>query len=554
MDNFATRIRTLRLNGAPRRSVQGWLASAELQPAALPPQAILLVRQLRARGGWTSVNAAHQWSEATRASLTQLLQQAARPADGVVPEQAPAVLFADTTEMLACLCRDWLAGQTGHWWWRCLYPAGVDAVRLYALLLKHCLLLPALLQRLAQQPGLLLPLMLKLPLEHALRLVQTLALEYAVSDWPELPAQLPLSSGKSRPGLVPVPLWQGQIAAPLQAALTPQAELLLGVALLLAQQPQRLRQPHAGQQIAAWWQAQSAQRQPAAVAAQASSLPQARPSALPSLLRADPPVLAQRPRWPLARARRDADASVSQPSRPLAQNPLSQPETALPQLLQPWLADGEQPAAGLPVAASPAQIAACSIPGPAHAYACVSDFGGLFYLINSALSLQLYGDFTQPRRPGITLPLWDWLALLGQRLLGERVCNDPLWPLLAQLAGRDPAMPPGTGHLPPADWQLPAEWQPWQNTPAPACATLNDWLDWLQALLLARLSDALDCPPQQLAGLLCCHRAQISVSEGRLDITLRLDQLPIQIRIAGLDRDPGWLPAASRAVYFHFEP
>jgi hypothetical protein len=200
MNGPLTRIQQLRLLGAPRQPVQSWLASAELQPASLPPQAILLVRQLRARGGWGSVNAAHHWSEATRASLAQLLQQAARPAAGVVPEQAPAVLFADTSEMLACLCRDWLAGQTGHWWWRCLYPAGVDAARLYALLLKHCLLLPALLQRLAQQPGLLLPLLLKLPLAHALRLVQTLALEYAVSDWPDLPPQQPVPPGKNRPG------------------------------------------------------------------------------------------------------------------------------------------------------------------------------------------------------------------------------------------------------------------------------------------------------------------------------------------------------------------
>lgn len=144
-------LRTQFIPGA--RQLQNWLASSELAPPALPPQAILLVRQLRARGGWTSVNAAHHWTQATQGVLSQMLQIAAKPADGVVPEQAPAVLFADTTEMLACLCRDWLAGQTGHWWWRTLYPAGVDSVRLYALLLKHCLLLPPLLQRLSAQPS-----------------------------------------------------------------------------------------------------------------------------------------------------------------------------------------------------------------------------------------------------------------------------------------------------------------------------------------------------------------------------------------------------------------
>jgi hypothetical protein len=28
--------------------------------------------------------------------------------------------------------------------------------------------------------------------------------------------------------------------------------------------------------------------------------------------------------------------------------------------------------------------------------------------------------------------------------------------------------------------------------------------------------------------------------------------LPLQIRFAGLDRDPGWVPAAGRFITFHF--
>jgi hypothetical protein len=42
------------------------------------------------------------------------------------------------------------------------------------------------------------------------------------------------------------------------------------------------------------------------------------------------------------------------------------------------------------------------------------------------------------------------------------------------------------------------------------------------------------------------------VTATRLDIMLRLDELPIQIRLAGLDRDPGWVPAAGRTIAFHF--
>lgn len=554
---FTDHVRRLHLrtqSAADARQLQNWLASSELAPAALPPQSILLVRQLRARGGWTSVNAAHHWTQATQGVLSQMLQIAAKPADGVVPEQAPAVLFADTTEMLACLCRDWLAGQTGHWWWRALYPAGVDSVRLYALLLKHCLLLPPLLQRLSSQPGLLQVLLKLLPVEHALRLLQALALEFALPGWPDLPAQLDAPRGKVRQQALPTPPWQGQIAPALATGLTPQAELLLGISLLLANQPQALRLADCAGRIAAWWQAQllsAARREPAAshVATTFTPAPQ------PVLLRADVPALARMHRWPLARAGH-SDAHIERP-RPLAQEPPCQPASLLPQLLQApsaVAAAKSGPASTPRLPGTPAQIAALKIPTPAMPSQCLSAFGGVFYLLNLALSLQLYGDFTQPRRPGIALPVWDWLALLGQKLLGDKLLSDPLWPLLAQLAGRAEDTPPGAGIAPPQNWQLPSEWLPWQNTPAPAtCVALNDWLDWLLALIQARLSDVLDCPPPQIAHLLCCHRAQLSVSDGRLDVTLRLDDLPIQVRIAGLDRDPGWLPAAGRAIYFHFQ-
>jgi hypothetical protein len=37
-----------------------------------------------------------------------------------------------------------------------------------------------------------------------------------------------------------------------------------------------------------------------------------------------------------------------------------------------------------------------------------------------------------------------------------------------------------------------------------------------------------------------------------MHINFALAELPIEIRIAGLDRDPGWVPAAGRFIAFHF--
>jgi hypothetical protein len=38
-----------------------------------------------------------------------------------------------------------------------------------------------------------------------------------------------------------------------------------------------------------------------------------------------------------------------------------------------------------------------------------------------------------------------------------------------------------------------------------------------------------------------------------VDVVMRAEDANLRVRAAGLDRDPGWLPAYGRVVYFHFE-
>ncbi len=67
-----------------------------------------------------------------------------------------------------------------------------------------------------------------------------------------------------------------------------------------------------------------------------------------------------------------------------------------------------------------------------------SQLGGLFFLVNLGLYLELYGDFSTPLTPGIALPIWDFVAIVGEALLREHeLADDPVWALLAQLAGRE---------------------------------------------------------------------------------------------------------------------
>lgn len=200
----------------------------------------------------------------------------------------------------------------------------------------------------------------------------------------------------------------------------------------------------------------------------------------------------------------------------------------------------------------PGVAAAAALPAlpPAEPARIRTRYGGVFYLINLALVLGLYGDFSQPRRPGWALPPWDFLALLGERLVGPAFRDDALWPLLACLAGRAAGAEPGDGHAPPAGWRLPPDWQAGRAMPA----QLGPWLGWLVAAITPRLALQLGCAPDDIGPRLCRHDAELSVGDDTLDIHLGLDTLPIEIRVAGLDRDPGWVPAAARTIRFHFEP
>ena len=80
---------------------------------------------------------------------------------------------------------------------------------------------------------------------------------------------------------------------------------------------------------------------------------------------------------------------------------------------------------------------------------------------------------------------------------------------------------------------------------------LERWLGRLTPYLSARLSLALGAG--EAARLLCEQEARVAVTETRLDVTFALARLPFEVRLSGLDRDPGWVPAAGRRVAFHYE-
>jgi hypothetical protein len=164
-----------------------------------------------------------------------------------------------------------------------------------------------------------------------------------------------------------------------------------------------------------------------------------------------------------------------------------------------------------------------------------SEFAGVLYLMNLALYLELYGDFTQPARPGLALHPGDFLALAGERICGPALLDDPIWALLAALSGRGEDEPPGLGFV------------------APDGDTVERWLDHLVPAMDVRVALALGVQPGTALLFLCRRPGRVALSPTRLEATFQLATHPLTIRIAGLDRDPGWVPAAGRAIEFRYE-
>jgi hypothetical protein len=242
-----------------------------------------------------------------------------------------------------------------------------------------------------------------------------------------------------------------------------------------------------------------------------------------------------------------------------------------------------------------------------------TEMGGVFYLLNLGLFLNLYGDFTTPLAPGIELPVWDFVALVGRELCGEGIESDPVWSLLATLAGREACDEPGHDFDAPSEWRVPPSWlapfraeDEWQWAAAggrlrvchaegfpvvdvpldaddvrgqlrselsvhekDAVAGLRRvaalgweerrgrvgrWLSWLMPYVSARLRRACGVTPETDVGRLICARpARVELTATHLDVVLTLAGLPFEVRLSGLDRDPGWMPAAGRYIAFRYE-
>ncbi len=588
-----------------RRVVERWLADLAPQRYGLPPAAVLVVRLACAPLQALSPHS-------TNDPLAALARRAVRPATaGRVGAAVDAVWFADDAELLACLARDAMGGLLPlQWWWAALLGRAADAMGARQHWQASARVVPQAMAALAPS-GADRAWVQSWGRDGRAAMLQALAAQFPVcaevqavlAACEDVTGRSPGLRRVSSPAPVPEP-WAADAAT-----------VMLRLLGLLRADPQRAGDPRTAAVIGltAWRTViaagaargvQAAVREPArgpaAVAAPvlappastgAMRVPQPGPQRRPL---AAAPVAGTAPAGAVATARTDAahaGMAAVETARADAETSTEAGTRADPR------ADTK---AGTrwPPAVDRATPAPAVAEGPSQPLA--TRFGGVFFLLNVALAFGFYGDFTRPLQPGLPVSPWRFLHDAARGWLGRRLAADPLDAWLRERFADTQATP-----MLPAAWQVEDAWlqafatdaRPWHAVAdatglwlrhpagfivarragasaadlAALPATLApghgnvllrtsrrnrqtpSLLKTLRPLVAARIGLALGIPARAAVHLLLTQPARLQASAGRLDVYLTLAHLPLALRLAGLDRDPGWVPAAGCDVRCHFD-
>jgi hypothetical protein len=585
-----------RLAGAPRLRpvLERWLAGRDLTRHGFAPRAIVLVRRLSAR--WTDVGADDP--VARYASLAAVLGQARRPARG--ESSAEVVWFEDEAELLACMARDAASGVlSARWWWRLVLGAAASRESAVARWLEAPRDVPRAVARLdatiarswiagwtpREQIGLLRALARAFPIAPEV-------VAY-VED-----ATLPADAGPTG-ATTPVAIGGGGRIA------TSRAERLHLLCRDLARSASAAAEPRDARRVASRRAGLEPALSPAAPASVASTPVVEAPTHRATrrgALRVDD----------TARRGEHAVASAAPPaSTPVVERSTADERSASTET-SPHPA--ETPPRPAPSHVMQPSAAADPVETPRSLVGLDTRHGGVLFLLNAALRLSLYGDFSRPLDRELTCTPWRFLLTAGRTWCGRAFRTDPLAAWLIRRDG-DARVEP----VPPDDhWQLPVPWLApfagmagawravWQDGrlrvvhPAgfitleePAIPPRSEEIvtaelarlgivsrppvrhvmvsgrrraaghphgcpNALWPYLRARLMLALGVEGggtraiRRLTSAMLRLPARVEDGGDRVDVHLPLAVLPLRVRLAGLDRDPGWIPAAGCDVRFHF--
>lgn len=573
------------------RQAPPWIEHTLRQAAALagvpglPPDALLCVRHLHARldtqrlrhvGGLLGA------AETLSRQLQRHAGDARHPAREMVPESAQAVLFDTPAELLASAARDGLDGRLNqHWWWRSLLDGGALARGAVALWQRQPRHIAAALVELGTRAGEFCQGLAPADAETLYSLLLEGHAPAASIGHPDSRLR-GLASADPRRRLLTLGL---ALASPpgsprLWPEIWPEIQMTADSRRLSAtpktDQPatgSRHRSVHSSNSASsppeksAGNAAESSQDTVPKTDSQATDLPHSRDDALLSdqhgaaKSAASTPALSDEKRLhsrTAHRAGRTADAiSDERPKNHSSPDAKRSPITGTPRRRTP-IEHQASTLAGPECTQAPPSSRVHLFPHPGEWIE--TRYGGVLYLLNVALHLGFYPDFTQPRDSGLTLSPWTFIAQIGERLAGRRLRRDALWQRLVALAAFSADFSPAPcgsspETVPPPEW--PEVLRPYLERTKPYPSTpANSWADWFDTLippLRRRLAAALAVSPRQSGRLLCRQNARIQFRHGHLEAHFPLNEHPIAIRLAGLDRDPGWIPAAGCDIRFFYD-
>jgi hypothetical protein len=651
---------------AARLHYSGLIGSMSLHPALLAPSAIVFIKRLQTQCPQHSFSA--EWRYQIISDLSSLIGRAARPARETVSSEVECLFFADEAELLACLTSDWLRGNaTQKWWWKSLLKNSDIFSEVMALWRKHTESVPAALHLLSKR-GEVVRFVEALTENEVYEIWQNVALRFAL---PRL-SLLSLTESKEREteqtvfneekkhraiqhraNKIIVAPWQDVSQEIPTHKLSPEEECFLGIALTLFRSPSIARSRGFAAQTVRWFkQVKMLEKKSEERITEIVSIKTER--AINKTVEVFQPSKAEtqdsiETNFKHEKISSEKETQISKPKFEFVslskeekieshcggerKQPTLKPQVwfdestrltkevktdkrktspdSLPQnkkkelrkKYEEWKTQTLQQEIAVPSKETEQSEIESQI---------ITRFGGVFYLVNLALYLNLYNDFTSPKESGLDLNIWDFVFLLGQRLTGDS--QDDVWSLLANLAGRKEEEPPAQNFIPPNEWGVPTEWlepfhsnefwfwsdeenrlRVWhpsgfvvldlpleKNVRAQlrketkhfsmsrlkyvsqkfsrmdfddGCSTeISRWLDWISSYVRARLLIALgQTNEEETTRLLCEQRAKVFVTPTHLDVVFSLQDLPIEIRLSGLDRNPGWIPFAGKFVAFHYE-
>jgi hypothetical protein len=596
MNSTDVQVVTLRVRGASagaqavRLRLAQLLNSADLRPPGIAPASVLLVRRVddplpgRLAPKQRATRIDNRWEAAVRAELEARYREAARPQRGRLSGDPAAVLFADETEMLACLSLALGSRGAGQSWWaRAVLRSLGGEARTGAVWQARPAAVPAILTLLAQW-GEAAAVVSRVTTAEAGALLPSVAAAHEVPGIAAVFRERPAPAGtESRAGVrQEAAPWEGWLApGTVPAGLAHAQAALLGVGLVLHTRPAAVRTAAFAAALQRWWQAAGAGGSEGRDIARAAEQPEAGvPESADSRNEQVESAFVDRPLTPFvdrsgvdtpggvpvedteAQAAPHGGEDVAAASQ--ARGGIREPQR--PQLLDTAGPDGQQ----VKVAVTPGVREADGEPearDPDEMFhnGVATEAGGVLYLINVMRALDIPDCFEAGWGLASQVGPWAVLELLGRGLLGAAgagLGDDALWSVLAGLDGRELGTLPGAASVRRGSDGLPAGWDAAPDgalvdvADCPLVVGVNPalqaWLGVALPPLARRLQRALRVTPAGVAAALRVP-GQVYVTRSHVDLVMGLEAISLPVRRAGLDANPGWLPTFGRVVTFHFQ-